>query len=315
MGNLRIITGQSHPWFAKEVAEQLNTELCHVDHIRFSNDNMFVQIKENVRAADVFIIQTPRPSVSDHLMEALMLVQAAKSSSAARVTMVMPYLFYARSDKKDQPRISITARLVADQIQAAGADRVLCMNMHSQQVQGFYKIPLDQIFAIERLCNAIGPLVDHNTWTVIAPDLGGAKLAKHYSDILKLPLAMMTKNRPGNYEEPEVGHLTGEIKGRHVLMVDDEIASGGTFVNAAKWLRAEGAKSVYGCVIHPVLGGKAVERIGAAPIEKLFVTDTMPVPYKSHNMEVVSVVDIFAKAIWRIHNDESVSELFGIKRY
>jgi len=316
MDTLRIITGSSHPWFAQDIAKKCGTELCNVDHIRFANDNMFVQIEENVRAADVFIIQTPRPSVSDHLLEMLMLVQACRSASAERITVVMPYFFYARSDKKDQPRIPITARLVADMIEAAGADRVLCMNLHSQQVQGFFRIPIDQIFATEHLCKAIRPFIEHDSWTVVSPDLGGAKLAKMYSEILKLPLAMMTKNRPGNYEEPEVGYLTGDVHGRSVLIVDDEIASGGTFVKAAKWLHDEaGAKAVYGAVIHPVLGGNAVKRLAAAPIERLWMTDTFPVPYTAPNMEVVSVTDIFADAIMRIHQNISVSQMFKIKRF
>ena len=280
--------------------------------MRFSNENLLVQIDENVREADVFVIQPSCPPVSDGIVELLMTIDALKHASAARITAVLPYFPYARSDKKDRPRVSITARLMADLIQTAGAHRVLTMNLHSPQVQGFFRIPCDQLQAAPILCDYLKGSRDLSAYVLVAGDVGESKDVGHYAARLDLPIAIVDKRRSGDDEAARAVNLIGDVKGKVALIVDDEVASGGTLVEAAKFVLDRGAVAVEACVVHPVLSGKAVERIEASPLRQLVTTDTIPLTERkrSEKIHVTSVAGLFADAIRAIHDGSSVSRLF-----
>ena len=309
---IRIIAGSAHPALAAEVAAHLGVTLCPTRLVKFSNENMMFQVLENVREADVFVIQPSCPPVSEGIIEALMMIDALKHASAARVTAVLPYFPYARSDKKDKPRISITARLMADLLETAGADRVLLTNLHSAQVQGFFRIPTDQLNATPLVCEYLKANRDLTDYVVVAGDVGEAKDAGEYASRLGLPMAVIDKRRFDDSESPKVVGLIGEVKGRHALIVDDEIASGGTVVEAARYLQAQGARRVEVAIVHPVLSGNAIEKLAASPIERVVVTNTLPIPpAKQHPMiETVSVGRLLADAIAAIHGGASISSLF-----
>lgn len=309
---IRIIAGTAHPALAEEVAGHLGVPLCPTRLVKFSNENMMFQVLENVREADVFVIQPSCPPVSEGIIEALMMIDALKHASAARVTAVLPYFPYARSDKKDKPRISITARLMADLLETAGADRVLLMNLHSAQVQGFFRIPTDQLNATPLVCEYLKANRDLTDYVVVAGDVGEAKDAGEYASRLKLPMAIIDKRRFDDSESPQVVGLIGEVRGKHALIVDDEIASGGTVTEAARYLQAHGARRVEVAIVHPVLSGNAIDKLAKSPIERIVVTNTLPIPAeKRHPMiETVSVGRLLADAIAAIHGGASISSLF-----
>ena len=309
---IKVIGGTAHPELARAVCACLGIEPCRTTFVRFSNENMLVQIDENVRAADIFVIQPSCPPVSDGIIELLMTIDALKHASAARITAVLPYFPYARSDKKDRPRISITARLMADLIQTAGADRVLTMNLHSPQVQGFFRIPADQLQAAPILCDYLRESRDLSTYVLVAGDVGESKDVGHYASRLDLPIAIVDKRRHGDDEVARAVNLIGDVKGKIALIVDDEVASGGTLVEAARFVLDHGAAAVEACVVHPVLSGKAVERIDASALRQLVVTDTLPLTERkrSAKIQVKSVAPLFAEAIRAIHDGSSVSRLF-----
>ncbi len=307
---IKIFAGSSHPQLAQSICEHLDVPLSRSETIKFSNENLMVRIQENVRECDVFYIQTSAPPVNEAIIETLIAIDALKSASAARVTAVLPYLFYARSDKKDQPRISITARLMADLLQTAGADRVLTMDLHSPQIQGFFRIPVDQLVASPILCEHLiaGDLKDT---VLVAGDVGEAKELGRFANVLHLPVAVVDKRRYGNDDHAVATNLIGDVDGMHAIIVDDEIATGGTIIEAANFLMARGAKSVRVCATHGVLSGPAIDRINNSKILSVIVTDTIPIrEKKSSKLEVLSVAPLFAKAIRRIHDGDSVSDLF-----
>ncbi len=311
IGKLKVFAGNSHPAFAKAICDHLEIELGRSRTVTFSNENIMVQIEENVRECDVFVVQTSVSPVHDNLMELLIMIDALRSASAARITAVMPYIPYIRSDKKDKPRISITGRLVADLLKTAGADRVLTMDLHSAQSQGFFRMPVDQLLGA-------GPLVerlrkeDRADWVLVAADAGEAKDLGKYANRLDLPMAIIDKRREGDDEKPRAVHLIGDVKDKVAVVVDDEIASGGTLVEAASFLRERGARKVLAVATHPVFSATAAQRIDAAFIDKVFVTDTIPLAahQQSSKVEVISVATLFAEAIFRIHDGSSISELF-----
>lgn len=310
-GRLKIFAGQSHRGLAEGICHHLDVPLGGVRRVKFSNENIMVQIEENVRECDVFVIQTTAPPVHDNIFELLMLIDALKQASAGRVTAVLPYFPYARSDKKDKPRISITARLMADLVMTAGADRVLTMDLHSPQIQGFFRIPVDQLKAVRILCDHIKKR-DLTNCVLVAGDAGEAKELGAYANRLNLPMAIVDKRRYGDDDKAKAAHIIGEVKGRHCLIVDDEVATAGTLVEAANFLVKEGALSVEATCVHPVLSGEAVSRIVNSPISNLVVTDTIPTADKMFDkLHVLPVAPLFAKAIRRIHDGESVSELFS----
>ncbi|RTH05576.1 ribose-phosphate pyrophosphokinase [Thermus scotoductus] len=305
---LLIFSGQSNKPLAQAIADALGLPLGKSTTQRFANDNLFVRFEESLREGDVFIVQSLTPPVQDHLMELLMMVDAAKGASAARVTAVIPYFSYARSDKKDAPRISIAARLIADLLQTAGADRVLTMTLHSPQVHGFFKVPVDHLSAEPVIANHFATRVDLENAVVVAPDAGDLKRASSLARRLRLPLAFIDKERVSD-TEVRVRMLVGEVKGKTALIVDDEISTAGSLVEAVEALLQAGAKEVYAAATHGVYVGPALERIAQSPVKEVAATDTCP-PKEGPKLKTLPVAPIFAEAIWRIHRGESVSSLF-----
>ncbi|MGZ4695406.1 MAG: ribose-phosphate diphosphokinase, partial [Acidimicrobiales bacterium] len=280
--------------------------------LRFSDGNVFVRVLENVRGRDVFLVQSTARPANDNFMELLFWVDALKRASAASVTVVMPYFSYAKGDKKDEPRVSIRARVCADAIEVAGADRVLTMDLHAAQLQGFFRIPVDDLYAMPVLCDAI--VAEHiDDLVVVSPDAGFAKKARLWADRLHVPLAIADKRRPDHTETAEITELIGAVEGRQALIVDDFTISAGTLVDAARVLIERGAVGVRAAVTHGLLTPEAAARLDDSPIERLFVTDTIdrPIPELSAKIEVVSVAGLFGEAIRRIANRDSISELFG----
>ncbi len=306
---LKVFSGSSHPKLANEICKNLGITLGAAHTVRFSNDNLMTQVDENVRECDVFVVQTSCPPVHTNFFELLMMIDALKSASAARITAVMPYIPYIRSDKKDRPRISITAKLVARLLETAGADRVLTMDLHTPQAQGFFDIPVDQLLGAGPICDRLRR-EDLDNWILVAADVGEAKDIGRYANRLDLQFAIIDKRRVGDNTKPEAVHLIGNVEGKTALIVDDEIASGGTLVAAAEFLKKHGAKNVIAAATHAVFSPGAVERIDNAWIDKVIVTDTMPVESTSDKIEILSTADLFASAIARIHDGRSVSALF-----
>lgn len=311
MFELKVFSGRAHPEFAREVCRHLGVALGDADIFKFSNDNTFVKINESVREDDVFVVQPSCEPVNDGLVELLIMIDALKRASVRQITAVLPYFPYVRSDKKDQPRISITARLVADLLEVAGVDRVLTLDLHTPQVQGFFRVPVDHLTAIPILAEHFR----RKGWSdlvVVATDAGRAKMARAYAEWLKAPMAIIDKRRDGNDEEASADHLIGDVEGRRALIVDDEVSSGRSLAAAVRTARAHGAVEVYGAATHAVLSGRAVETLVASGIVELAVTNSLPVaPEKRHPiLKVLSVAPLFAEAISRIHSGGSVSTLF-----
>jgi ribose-phosphate pyrophosphokinase len=308
---LKVFSGSSHRSFANAVCEHLGVDLGKSHTVTFSNENMLVQIDENVRGSDVFVIQTSCPSVHENLFEMLIMIDALRSASAHRVTAVIPYFPYIRSDKKDRPRISITARLIADILQTSGADRVLTMDLHSPQAQGFFHMPVDQLKGAGPLCKRLQQ-DKTDDWILVAADAGEAKDLGRYANLLDLPMAIIDKRREADDEKPRAVNLIGSVEGKVAVVVDDEINSGGTLVEAANFLDKHGASRVLAVATHPVFSNKAIERISNSCVEHVIVTDTVPIPEEdlTDKIEIVSVSSMFAEAIRSIHTGESVSRLF-----
>ncbi len=309
---LKVFAGSSHPGLAREICDELGIVLGRAHTTRFSNENLKVKIDENVREQDVFVVQTACPPLHENIVETLILLDALKHASAKRVTAVLPYFPYARSDKKDEPRISITARLMADLLATAGADRVLTVDLHSPQIQGFFSMPADQLSGVPVLCERLKNSDLSNT-VVVAADVGEAKDAGRFAKRLDLPLAFIDKRRAGDDEKARPAHVIGDIVGKDCLLVDDEIATGGTLFGATEFLLDRGARSVSAAVVHPVMSGRAAERLAASRISRLLVTNTIPIPADKHcsKLEVLSMAPLLATAITHIHDGSSVSELFS----
>jgi ribose-phosphate pyrophosphokinase len=310
--DLKVFSGNAHPELAQNICSYLETEVGDVDVFEFSNENIFVRFNENVRARDVFILQPMCSPVNTRLMELFIMIDAARRASAGRITAVLPYYPYARSDKKDQPRVPITARLVANFLETAGSDRVLTIDLHAGQIQGFFNIPVDELTALTLLSNYIAEKKLSNL-TVVATDAGGAKGARRMADRLNAPLAIVEKRRLGNDEKVQATTLIGDVEGRNVLIVDDEVLTGGTLVAAANVVVEQGATAVYVAATHPILSGDAVTLIEESPINEIVFTDTIPIPPEKHlpNMTVLSVAPLLGEAIRRIHTGQSVGALFN----
>lgn len=314
IGDLMVFSGNANLPLARAIAEKAGVELGNVDIMKFSNENIKVAYKDSVRGKDVFIIQPSCVPVNDGLMELLIMIHAARHASAARITAVTPYYPYVRSDKKDEKRISITAKLVADLLEAAGADRVMAINLHSPQIQGFFNIPCDHLLAGKIMCDACIRINknDMKNGVVIAPDAGSAKHARHYAKRLGLPLAILDKRRSDDSETAEMDNVIGDVKGKRAFIFDDEVASGGSLIEAAKLLEKNGVQDIQAYCVHGVLSGNAVERIANSPIKKLVITDTVFIPEEKKNkkIEVVSVAELFADAIMFTNSDRSISGLY-----
>ncbi len=305
-----VLGGRSHPELTKGVCAALGIEPSPVEILEFPNDNTFVRIRENVRLRDVFVIQTPSPPVNQQVMELLILIDALRRASAKRITLVLPYFPYARSDKKDAPRIPITARLVANLLETAGADRILTLDLHSPQIQGFFNIPVDNLSATAMVAERFSAL-DLPDPVVVAPDVGRAALCRNYARKLKADLALMDKQR--DRSTVVIRNVIGEVRGKSAILLDDELDTAGSLQKATESLLERGAARIYYGCVHAPLSGGAVERVRALPLEKIVVTDTFPVPpaKRTPTMEVLSVAGLLAEAIQRIYDGRSVSALFG----
>ena len=308
---LKVFTGNANPRLARSVCDYLNIPIGEAEVFKFSNDNTFVRILENIRQRDVFIIQPTCTPVNDNLMELLILIDAAKRASAGRVTAVVPYYGYGRTDKKDQPRVPITARLVADLLTAAGADRLLTIDLHAGQIQGFFNIPVDELTALTTLGRYFQDKGLYNP-VVVAVDIGISKRARDMAELLQAPLAIIEKRRVGNDDHAESLNVIGEVEGMTALTFDDEVDTAGSMISAAEALAERGVKEVYACVTHPILSGQAPSRVVDSPLRELVVTDTIPVAEDKRNgkISVLSVAPMLGEAIRRIHQGQSVGEMF-----
>lgn len=312
-GELSIITGNSNIPLAQSVCKELGVELSDTEVKHFKDGEINLNIADSTRGADVFIIQPTSSPVNDHLMELLILIDALKRASAGRINAVVPYYGYARQDRKTKAREPITAKLVADLLTVAGADRVVTMDLHAGQIQGYFDIPVDHLSALKKLSSYFKPLVDSGEeFVAVSPDLGGVTRTRKFANHLKLPIAIIEKVRP-RPNENEVMNVIGEIEGKNVILVDDIIDTGGTICKAAEVLKQRGAKKVYGAATHGVLSDNAVDRIEASELEEFIITDTINQPEENlrNKIKVVSVGDLIAKAINRIHSNQSISVIFG----
>jgi ribose-phosphate pyrophosphokinase len=310
-GPLLLLAGRAHRPLAAEIGERIGRSPDGVTIRNFEDGEIFVRIDRNARGRDVFIVQ-PTPSPADNIMELLLMIDAAKRASAARVTAVVPYFGYARQDRKDQPRVSIGAKLAANLIVAAGADRVVAIDFHQHQIQGFFDIPVDHLYAAPVLTKYFRDLELEDV-VVVAPDVGSAKMARGFARRLDASLAIIDKRRP-TANVAEVLNVVGDVDGKTCLLADDMVDTGGTLANAVLALKDRGAKLVYACATHALLSGRATERLAEVPLEEMVVTNTIHIPEDRHfaRLRVLSVADLLAKAIDHIHSNESVSQLFEI---
>jgi len=316
-GDIKLYAGTSCPDLATRVATHMNLPLCDRDIIQFPNDNLFVQLHSSVRGQDCYVIQTTSAPVHRNLMELLILLQTLRLDSAARVTAVVPYLCYARSDKKDQPRIPITARLVADMIEVAGADRYMFLDLHAGQIQGFFSIPGDVLTAFYILIDYLKAKRDRMTKpVVVTADLGFAKKARNFAVSLDVPLAFIEKRRIANDSKAQALTLIGDVKGRDVIIVDDEVDTGGSIAQAVNLAKDNGALNIYVVFVHPVLSADCIAKLGDLPVTEFITTDTIPIPAAKLSvfhgkLTTLSVAPLLGEVIQRANEGRSVGELFN----
>jgi ribose-phosphate pyrophosphokinase len=309
--DLKVFSGNSNKGLAKEICRHLNIPLSKLHISRFSNDNMFVQVKENVREKDVFVIQSFSRPVSNHILELLITLDAMRSASAKRITAIVPYYSYARSDKKDAPRISIAGRLMADLLKTAGANRVLTMDLHADSVHGFFSIPVDHLTAIPIICGHFRSCLDISNTVAVATDAGGAKRVGRFAKKMNTSMAIIDKRRISDTDVVQ-GLVVGDVKGKDAIIFDDEISTGGTIIASAETLEKAGVRKIYVGATHPVLSGPAVNNLRDLCVEEIVVTNTVEIPGKKkmEHLKILSVGSLFAEAIRRIHCGESVGALF-----
>ena len=312
MDELKVFTGNSHPGLAKRVTEYLGIPLGRAEVFQFSNENIFVRILENVRERDTFVIQPLSSPVSNNILELLIMIDALKRASAKRITAVIPYYGYGRTDKKDQPRVPITARLLADLLTAAGANRLLTVDLHAAQIQGFFNIPVDELTALKLLANYFKNKRLDSNLVVVATDIGIAKRARDLATMLHAPLALMEKRRMGNADQTETLNVIGDVDGKVALTVDDEIDTAGSLANTVDALLERGATEVFACATHPVFSGPAIKTIAASAIKEVVVTDTIPVSpeKKLDKITVLPIASLLGEAIHRIHTGLSIGAMF-----
>jgi len=311
MDKLNVFSGNAHPELAKNICKYLKIKLSEAMVGRFSEGEIRVKINENVRGKDVFVVQPTCPPSNDNLMELLIMIDAMKRSSAQRITAVIPYFAYARQDRKDQPRVPISAKLVANLLTTAGANRILTMDLHAGQIQGFFDIPVDHLFAVGVFIDYFSGLKLDNI-VVVSPDVGGIKMARAYAKRLSADLAIIDKRRVSP-EKTEVMHILGDVEGKDAIIVDDLIATGSSLIEAVEALKKARAKSVHAAISHGVLSGSAIDRIDECKdLKELIITDSIPLDEsrKIPRIKVLSVANLLGEAIKRIHNEESVSSLF-----
>jgi ribose-phosphate pyrophosphokinase len=311
MDELKVFSGTAHPALARAVCDYLDIPLGEAEVFEFSNENIFVRILENVRERDVFIIQPICSPVNRSLVELLIMLDAFRRASAGRITAVVPYYGYGRTDKKDQPRVPITARLIADLITTAGANRLLTLDLHAPQIQGFFTIPVDELTARPMLAQYFKEK-GLNNLVVVATDIGISKVARDVAAKLGAPLAIMEKRRVGNSDASETLNVIGEVEGMNALTVDDEIDTAGSLVGVVNTLLKRGATKVYACCTHPVFSGPAIQRIAASPVKEVVVTDSIPVSdeKKLNKITVLPIASLIGEAIHRIHTGLSVGAMF-----
>lgn len=307
-----IFSGSSNPELAKKITNYLSLPLGTLDLKRFSDGEIWAKYQENIRGRDVFIVQSTHPP-ADHLMELLILIDAARRASAKRVTAVIPYFGYARQDRKDQPRVAITAKLVANLLTVAGCDRIITMDLHAAQIQGFFDIPFDHLYASPVFTSIFKEMAEEVI--MVSPDMGGIKLARSYAKRLNTNIVVLDKRRP-EHNYAEVMHVIGDVDGKNVLLIDDLIDTGGTFVSAVSALKKHGAKNIYGTITHPVLSSDAVKRIEDSELDTLYVSDTIPLSEDKMSSKIVvrTVAELFAEAVIRSYRNESISSLFEIDK-
>lgn len=307
-----IFSGSANVPLAQKISEHLGKELGGIEKKKFSDGEIWIKFSENIRGRDIFIIQPTHPP-AENILELLIMLDAAKRASAKRVTAVIPYFGYSRQDRKDQPRVAISAKLMANLITKAGADRVISMDLHAAQIQGFFDIPFDHLYGSSVLLGRVKNI--SNNLAVVSPDVGGIKIARAYAKMLNSSLIVIDKRRP-TQNVAEIMNIIGEVQGKDILLVDDLIDTAGTFVGAVDALKDKGAKKIFGAITHPILSGKAYEKIhNAENLEKLFVTDTIDIESQTcDKIEVVSSSKLFAEAIIRTHYNESISSLFNIDK-
>ena len=310
MERLMVFAGNASTNLTKGICKSLNVPMGKIDIGRFCDGESFVKINQNVRGKDVFMVQSTHCPVNEYLMELLISIDALKRSSADRITAVLPYFGYARQDRKDQPRVPITAKLVANLLTRAGATRIITIDLHAGQIQGFFDIPLDHLYAANIFVEYFKSKKMDNI-VIVSPDVGGIKMARAYAKRFGADLAIVDKRRISD-TAAEVMHIMGEVKGKNVILVDDIVATAGSLTEAAMALKKNGAKDIYAAITHPVLCGPAIERLKNSPIKELVVTDTIPLDKekKNNSIKQLSVADLLGEAIRRIHNEESISALF-----
>ena len=316
-GGVKLYSGTSSPELAQSIAKQLDLELSERDIVTFPNDNIFVKLHTSVRGQDCYVIQSTSIPVQQNLMEMLILIQTLRLDSAARITAVMPYMCYTRSDKKDQPRVPITARLVADMIEVAGADRYMTLDLHAGQIQGFFSIPGDVLYAFHILIPVMEEVVKTMKDPVmVSPDLGFAKKARNYASRLDLPLAFVEKRRSSNDPTAQALTMIGDVKGRDCILLDEEISTGNTIICAVDLIKQKGGEKIYLFFIHPVLAEGAAERLAALPVTEFITTDTIPMSAEKKaifgdRLRIISVAELLAEVISRANQGRSVGEMFN----
>jgi ribose-phosphate pyrophosphokinase len=309
--HFEIYHGNANPELARKICRYLGMQPGKAEVFQFANENIFVKILDNVREKDVFLVQPTSRPVNQSIMELLIMIDAFKRASAGRITAVVPYYGYGRSDKKDQPRVPITARLIADMITVAGADRILTLDLHQGQIQGFFNIPVDELTAVHLLSNYFKH--KHLEDLVIVTDLGFAKRARTFAELLDAPLAIIEKRRVGNLDRAELMNVIGDVRGKRAVIVDDEIDTAGTLTETIHALEREGVDEIYACATHGILSDPAIDRIEASSLRELVLTDTVPLPAAKRlpRITTLSIAPLIGEAIKRIHRGESVGALFS----
>jgi ribose-phosphate pyrophosphokinase len=317
-GDVKLFAGEGSPELAKKIAKYLDINLCEREFIEFPNENLFIKLKQSVRGQDVYIVQHTSSPVHRNLMELLITVQTLRLDSAARITVVVPYLAYGRSDKKDQPRVPISARLVADMIEVAGADRYITLDPHAGQIQGFFSIPGDVLTSSHLIIDHINNNLRSQMKdpVVVSVDLGFAKKGRNYAADMDMPIAFIEKRRIGNEAKAEALTLIGEVEGRDVIIVDDEVDTGGSIVQAVQTVKANGARDVYLAFVHPILSANGAERLAKSGVKQIITTDTVPLNAEKMNhldglVTVLSVAELLGEVIRRAHEGRSVGEMFN----
>ena len=311
MENIKIFACKSAENFTKEICDCLDLPMGKINSIKFKNDNNFVQILETVREQDVYIVQTTQPPVNERVMELLITIDAAKRASARRINVVLPYYIYSRSDKKDQPRVPVTAKLMAQLIEAAGADRVITCDLHNPAIQAYFNINCDRLSA-QNLLQAYFKEKNLEDMVIVATDAGSSKKAYKYSEYFGCPIALIDKRRDGNDDRAIANNVIGEVKGKQAVIFDDEIDTAGSMIETANILHREGAKEIYAGATHGILSGQAVQRIQNSPIKELVITDTVPLTSEKQidKIKVLSIAPLFAEAVKRINEARPLGELY-----